>query len=72
MKKTGLYAGEHNIGEVEDINGFQVQGESRIVAKILLGEVEEDESRQARITFRNDDGEYEEVVEWDTFKEMST
>jgi hypothetical protein len=39
---------------------------------MLLGEVEEDESRQAKITYRTDGGEYEEMVEWDTFEKLST
>ncbi|MCK6207047.1 hypothetical protein KZX50_16510 [Bacillus infantis] len=72
LKQTGLYSGEHDIGRIENIGEFQVQGEGRIVAKVLLGEVKEDESRQAKITFRTDDREYGEVVEWDTFKQLST
>ncbi|RYI28740.1 hypothetical protein EVU96_12450 [Bacillus infantis] len=72
LKKTGLYSGDHNIGEVKDINGFKVQGESRIVAEILLGEVKEDERRKAKITYTIDGEEYEEMVKWDTFEELST
>lgn len=72
LKKEGLYSGEHNIGEVVDINGFAVQGESRIVAEVRLGEVEEDESRAAKINFTVNDEEYQEIVDWDTFKVLST
>ena len=72
LKQEGLYSGEHNIGEVFDINGFEVQGESRIVAEVRLGEVEKDETRNAKINFTVDGEEYQEIVDWDTFKVIST
>ncbi len=72
LKKTGLYSEDRNIGRVKDINGFKVHGESRIAAEILLGEVKEDESREAKIAYTIDGKEYEEVVEWDTFEKLGT
>lgn len=72
LKQEGLYSGEHNIGEVVDINGFEVQGESRVVAEVRLGEVEKDETRNAKINFTVDGEEYQEIVDWDTFKVIST
>lgn len=72
LKQTGLYSGDREIGEVVDINGFELQGESRIVAEVRLGEVEEDESRAAKINFTVNDEEYQEIVDWDTFKVLST
>lgn len=72
LKQVGLYSGDRNIGDVVDINGFELQGESRIVAEVRLGDVTEDESRSAKINFTVNEEEYQRVVEWDTFKEMST
>ncbi|MGD6875750.1 hypothetical protein [Bacillus infantis] len=72
LKETGLYSGDRNIGKVKDIHGFKVQGESRIAAEIQLGEVKEDESREAKVTYKIGGEEYEEVVEWDTFAELSS
>ncbi|WP_422122050.1 hypothetical protein DHX103_09465 [Planococcus sp. X10-3] len=72
LKQTGLYSGERNIGEIVDINGFELQGESRIVAEVRLGEVVEDENRAAKINFTVNDEKYQEIVDWDTFKVLST
>ncbi|WP_232217704.1 MULTISPECIES: hypothetical protein [Bacillus] len=72
LKEMGLYSGDRNIGKIKDITGFKVQGESRVVAKILLDEMKEDESRAAKVTYMIDGEEYEEVVKWDTFEELST
>lgn len=72
LKQVGLYSGGRNIGEVVNINGFELQGESRIVAEVRLGEVVEDETRSAKINFTVNDEKYQKVVDWDTFKEMST
>ncbi|MGD6965615.1 hypothetical protein ACQCVP_04250 [Rossellomorea vietnamensis] len=72
LKKTGLYSDGHNIGEVKDINGFTVKGESRIVSELKLGEVEEDEIRKAKIQFQVNGEKYKEIIEWDTFKKLNT
>lgn len=72
LKRVGLYAEDHYIGEVEDINGFEVQGESRIVTEVRLGEVEEDDHRNVKITYSVNGEEYEEITEWDTFRELAT
>ncbi|EGA90222.1 hypothetical protein GPDM_06750 [Planococcus donghaensis MPA1U2] len=72
LKQTGLYSGNRNIGEIVNINGFELQGESRIVAEVRLGEVVEDENRAAKINFTVNDEEYQEIVDWDTFKVLTT
>lgn len=71
-KGEGLYLEKENINGLEDINGHEVQRESKIAANIQLDEVEKDKNRSAKINFTVNDEEYQEIVEWDTFKEMST
>ena len=72
LKEVGLYSGDHPIGEVVDIEGFKLQGESRIVAEVRLGDVVEDVTRRAKINFTVNDEEYQRIIDWDTFKKIST
>ncbi|WP_404335340.1 hypothetical protein [Planococcus rifietoensis] len=72
LKRVGIYDEGHEIGAVEDVNGYEVDGTGRIVLKLRLGEVLEDPHRAAKINYTVNGEEHEAVYEWDGYKKFST
>lgn len=72
LKQVGVYEEGHDIGEVEEINGYEVDGTGRVVLELRVGEVSEDPHRAAKINYTVDGEEHEFTYEWDGYKQFST
>lgn len=72
LKQVGVYTEGHDIGAVEDISGYEIDGTGRIVLVLQLGEVSEDPHRAARINYTVNGEEQEVIYEWDGYKQFST
>ena len=72
LKQVGVYGEGHEIGAVEDVNGYEVDGTGRIVLVLRLGEVSEDPHRAAKINYTVDGEEHEVIYEWDGYQQFST
>ncbi len=72
LKQVGVYAEGHEIGEVEDVNGYEVDGTGRIVLKLKIGEVSEDPDRAVKINYTVNGEEHEVIYEWDGYKKLTT
>lgn len=71
LKKSGIY-GESDVGELKNINGLEINGEGKIVLKLSLGDVKEDNERRVRINFSSNGVEGEKIVVWKTLEQLTT
>lgn len=51
---------------------MEIDGEGRIVLKVILGEVKEDDGRKMKINFKVDGEKREEILDWHLVKRLST
>lgn len=70
-KRSGVYARE-DVGEIQEIEGFEVTDEATLVLEISISDVSEDLERRLRITYSVDGDEQEQVIESSTFQNLRT
>lgn len=70
-KKTGVYERE-SIGDVEDIRGFEVEGESRLVLEVSLTNVIRDSTRKIKIKYLVGEEKKEQIIESTTIENLRT
>lgn len=61
-KAIGIYQREQ-IGEVEDIEGFEVQGESKLILEVVLTNVKADSNRKMKINYIAGGEKKEQIIE---------
>ncbi|WP_433595945.1 hypothetical protein [Lysinibacillus xylanilyticus] len=72
LKSSGIYD-ESDVGELKNIKDLEIDGEGKIVLKLVLGEeVNEDSERRIKISFSINGKEYEKIVEWKTLEQVTT
>lgn len=72
LKSSGIY-GESDVGELKNIKDIEINGDSKIALKLVLGEeVNEDSERRIKISFSINGEEYEKIVEWKTLEQLAT
>ena len=71
LKKSGIY-GEADVGDLKNINGLEINGEEKIVLKLSLGDVKEDNERRVKIKLDSDGEEVEKIVVWKTLELLTT
>ena len=71
LKKSGIY-GEADVGDLKNINGLEINGEEKIVLKLSLGDVKEDNERRIKIKLDRDGEEVEKIVVWKTLEKLTT
>ena len=71
LKQIGIY-GDRDIGDIKSINNFEINGEGRIVLKLLTDNVKKDSDRRVKINFKVNGEESEKIVEWNTIEQFST
>jgi len=72
LKQVGIYFGDADVGDIKNLNGMEIDGEGRIVLKVILGEVKEDDGRKMKINFKVDGEKREEILDWHLVKRLST
>lgn len=72
LKKSGIYNNDSNIGDLKPINNFKIKGKGKIVLKLTMKDVKEDNKRRVKIKFNVNGNESENVVEWKTFEKLYT
>lgn len=70
-KKTGVYERE-SIGDVEDIGGFEIEGESRLVLEVSLTNVIPDSTRKIKIKYLVGEEKKEQIIESTTIENLRT
>lgn len=70
-KDAGVYAREE-IGEVEEIEGFEVIDEATLVLEISMSDVSENPERKMKINYTVDGEEKEQIIESTTFENFRT
>lgn len=70
-KATGVYQREE-IGDVEDINGFEVEGESRVVLEVSLKDVKPDSDRRMKIKYSIEGKEKEQMIKSPMIEQLRT
>lgn len=71
LKQSGVY-GDRDIGDIESINNFEINGKGKIVLKFSTENVKKDSDRRVKISFNVNGEESEEIVEWKTLEQFST
>ncbi len=71
LRRTGIH-GETYDRELKNINGLEINGEGKIVIKLLLGDVKADKARRLKIKFDSDGEEVEKIVVWKTLEQITT
>ena len=71
LKKSGIY-GESDVGDLKTIKGLEINGEGRIVLKLSLGDVKEDNERRVKIKLDSAGEEVEKIVVWKTLEKLTT
>ena len=71
LKKSGIY-GESYVGDLKNINGLEINSKGKIVLKLSLGDVKEDNERRVRINFSSNGVEGEKIVVWKTLEKLKT
>ncbi len=72
LKQVGVYSEGHDVGAIEDIDGYEIDGTGRIVLVLRTGEIQKDPTRAARITFTVNGQEQEAIYDWDGYKQFHT
>lgn len=70
-KKTGVYERE-SIGDIEDIGGFEIEGESRLVLEVSLTNVIPDSTRKIKIKYLVGEEKKEQIIESTTIENLRT
>lgn len=70
-KKIGVYQREE-IGDIEEINGFEVDGKSTLVLEITLNNIIKDSNRGMKIKYLVGEEEKEQIIESTTIENLRT
>ncbi len=70
-KVAGVYARE-DIGEVDEIEGFEITDKATLVLEISMSDVSEDPERKMKINYTVDGEEQEQIIESTTFENFRT
>ena len=70
-KGIGVYARE-DLGDLDEIRGFEVEGESRLVLEISLEHVQPDPNRRMKIKYTVDGKEHEQILESPMIEQLRT
>lgn len=70
-KETGVY-GRESIGDIEDIKGFEVEGESKLVLEVSLANVVPDSTRKIKVKYVVGEVEKEQIIESTTIENLRT
>lgn len=71
LKQTGVY-GDRDIGDIQNLNNFEINGKGKIVLKLTTANVKKDSDRRVKISFNVNGEESETIVEWNTLEQFST
>ncbi|NGZ77261.1 hypothetical protein [Saccharibacillus alkalitolerans] len=70
-KAVGVYQRE-NLGNLEEIQGFEVEGESRLVLEVSLNHVQPASDRRIKITYTSGGKKREQLLESTTIEQLTT
>lgn len=71
QKAVGVYQRE-DLGDLEEVQGFEIEGESRLVLKVSLNQVHADPDRRIKVIYKRGEKTYEQLVESTTVEELRT
>ena len=68
---VGVYQRE-DLGDLEEVQGFEVESESRLVLKLSLNQVHADPDRRIKVIYKRGEKTYEQLLESTTVKGLRT
>lgn len=70
-KRSGIYY-ESDVGDLKNISNFEINAEGKIVLKLPLGDVKEDNERRVKFKLNSNGEEVEKIIVWKTLEKLTT